>query len=364
MPSSHQSLICQYRYDALDRLINHAPTNEAQHQRFYCKSRLATEIQGALCHSFVQNGELLLAQQQRSGDALDTTLLATDQQRSVLRVVSKADQQPKSIDYSPYGHRGAENGLLSLLGFNGERPDPVTGHYLLGNGYRACNPVLIRFNSPDRLSPFEQGGLNSYAYCWGDPINLDDPTGRSPWGRLTTAISGTIEKATSVITSSVVHSRKYYVARARISRAQRKLSEQHRKLDNFIALRKETLDSLAQPHPRTKVEKLTTMTANLFDEDDLEKLHKHLDLPITLKRDTSAAPQITKLERKLSRLDAASIWSKKEKLIGFKSTPEIEHLIDELPKPKKLRNEIRRLDNKHPIEGNSGGEFWPLNFDQ
>src|SRR5207253_4738400 len=77
----------------------------------------------------------------------------------------------------PYGHRAPEGGLLSLLGFNGERPDPVTGHYVLGNGYRAFNPVLMRFNSPDSLSPFEEGGLNAYAYCVGDPINRVDPTG-------------------------------------------------------------------------------------------------------------------------------------------------------------------------------------------
>jgi RHS repeat-associated protein len=67
--------------------------------------------------------------------------------------------------------------LTSLLGFNGERPDPVTGHYLLGNGYWAFNPLLMRFNSPDSLSPFGKGGLNSYAYCLGDPVNFMDPTG-------------------------------------------------------------------------------------------------------------------------------------------------------------------------------------------
>src|SRR5689334_14464171 len=106
MPSSHESLLCQYRYDVLDRLIGHTPANEAQHQRFYCKSRLATEIQGAF-RTIVQHGNLLLAQQQKSGKTLDTTLLATDQQRSVLRVVSEAEQQQNSIAYSPYGHRCA-----------------------------------------------------------------------------------------------------------------------------------------------------------------------------------------------------------------------------------------------------------------
>ncbi|MCO8161603.1 RHS repeat-associated core domain-containing protein [Pseudomonas sp. 21LCFQ010] len=62
-------------------------------------------------------------------------------------------------------------------GFNGELCDPLTGHYLLGNGYRAYNPVLMRFNSPDSLSPFGEGGLNAYAYCQADPVNRIDPNG-------------------------------------------------------------------------------------------------------------------------------------------------------------------------------------------
>ncbi|WP_338010010.1 RHS repeat-associated core domain-containing protein, partial [Pseudomonas sp. GM60] len=40
--------------------------------------------------------------------------------------------------------------------------------------------VLMRFNGPDWFSPFGRGGLNSYAYCLGDPINLSDPNGTSP----------------------------------------------------------------------------------------------------------------------------------------------------------------------------------------
>ena len=105
-----------------------------------------------------------------------TTLLATDQQRSVLNTL-KANHPPQAIAYLPYGHRPAACWILSLLGFNGEPQDQVTGHYLLGNGYRAFNPALLRFNSPDSLSPFREGGLNSYAYCMGDPVSQKDPTG-------------------------------------------------------------------------------------------------------------------------------------------------------------------------------------------
>jgi RHS repeat-associated protein len=104
-----------------------------------------------------------------------TILLATDQQRSVLSALD--EHPPRSIAYTPYGHRPRENGLLSLLGFNGELPDPRTGCYHLGNGYRQFNPVLMRFICPDRFSPFGKGGLNAYAYCEGDPSNKVDPTG-------------------------------------------------------------------------------------------------------------------------------------------------------------------------------------------
>ncbi|WP_054989849.1 RHS repeat-associated core domain-containing protein [Pseudomonas coronafaciens] len=67
---------------------------------------------------------------------------------------------------------------MSMSGFNGELLDSITGHYSLGNGYRAYNPVLMRFNNPDSLSPFGKGGLNAYAYCGGDPVNRSDPDGR------------------------------------------------------------------------------------------------------------------------------------------------------------------------------------------
>ncbi|WP_440131196.1 RHS repeat-associated core domain-containing protein [Pseudomonas fluorescens] len=123
----------------------------------------------------MRHDDQLLAQQQRESGKVAATLLATDQQHSVLNAPDAT--QPNALAYSPYGHRPRENGLLSLLGFNGERPDPVTGHYHLGNGYRQFNPVLMRFNSPDSWSPLGKGGLNAYAYCQGDPANMSDPSG-------------------------------------------------------------------------------------------------------------------------------------------------------------------------------------------
>ncbi|KPZ27186.1 RHS repeat-associated core domain-containing protein [Pseudomonas syringae group genomosp. 3] len=165
-------VLCRYRYDALDRVA--VVDIEAQEavSRFYQKSRLTVEIQGAVRRRVFHADDRLLAEYEADGAGDRVDLLVTDLQSSVLQAVGSQGRQP--LAYSPYGHR-AQGGPFS--GFNGERADPVTGHYLLGNGYRAFNPVLMRFNSPDSLSPFGRGGLNAYAYCQGDPVNRSDPGG-------------------------------------------------------------------------------------------------------------------------------------------------------------------------------------------
>jgi RHS repeat-associated protein len=177
MTGQRETLLCRYSYDPLDRVVGCAPLNQDSVQRYYRKNRLVTEIQGPVEYSVMEHDQQLLAQQQHQAGRVDSTLLATDLQRSVLHSVSVGQHQ-KPV-YSPYGHRSPASGLLSLLGFNGERREPVTGHYLLGNGYRAFNSVLMRFNSPDSLSPFGKGGVNAYAYCEGNPVNRVDPTGHS-----------------------------------------------------------------------------------------------------------------------------------------------------------------------------------------
>ncbi|WP_024698105.1 RHS repeat-associated core domain-containing protein [Pseudomonas avellanae] len=165
-------VLCRYRYDALDRVAVVDPEAQEAVSRFYQKSRLTVEIQGAVHRRVFHGEDRLLAEYETEGSSIRADLLGTDTQNSVLQAVSSQGQQ--SLAYSPYGHR-AQGGPFS--GFNGERADPVTGHYLLGNGCRAFNPVLMRFNSPDSLSPFGRGGLNAYAYCQGDPVNRSDPGG-------------------------------------------------------------------------------------------------------------------------------------------------------------------------------------------
>ena len=170
-------LLCRYDYDPLDRLTGLLPDAQAPRQRFYRQNRLATDIQGDVQHSIVWHGDQLLALQRRDATSSTCTLLATDPQHSVLYTLSATEQQ--AMAYSPYGHHPTVGANQQLLGFNGECADPVTGHYLLGNGYRAFNPVLMRFNSPDNWSPFGKGGINCYRYCLNNPVNYRDPSGHA-----------------------------------------------------------------------------------------------------------------------------------------------------------------------------------------
>ncbi|MFU2329968.1 RHS repeat-associated core domain-containing protein [Pseudomonas sp. NFX98] len=203
MTLQRDTLLCRYYYDPQDRIAGCSPLNQDSVQRFYRKDRLTTEIQGQGRHSVFEHEAQILAQQQSHAGKFDCALLATDLQRSVLHLVSAGRHQ--QTVYSPYGHRFPEGGLISLLGFNGQRRDPVTGHYLLGNGYRAFNPVLMRFNSPDNLSPFGKGGVNAYAYCAGDPVNRVDPTGHHFAVVLFTGLTPRVlvQRAYSVVDSTV-----------------------------------------------------------------------------------------------------------------------------------------------------------------
>ncbi|WP_157062713.1 RHS repeat-associated core domain-containing protein, partial [Pseudomonas sp. Q12-87] len=177
MSAPPMKILCRYQYDPLDRLVGLKPLENPGTQRFYQEDELVNEIEDQSQLTIMRHGPQPLAQ--RSGTAAaaaaETTLLATDQQRSLLRTVADADS--RQMAYTAYGYRTGESGLSCLLGFNGERPESITGHYLLGQGNRAFNPVLMRFNSPDELSPFGDGGINAYAYCGNDPVNRYDPSG-------------------------------------------------------------------------------------------------------------------------------------------------------------------------------------------
>jgi len=142
-------------------------------QFFYQNGNLITVNQGEQQCAIFRTGEVTLAER-NTHLAAGTALLSTDQSGSVLSECREADTG--TLVYTAYGHDVANANARSIVKFNGQHPTG-DGHYLLGNGYRLYKPNLMRFYSPDSLSPFEKGGINAYAYCSGDPVNNADPSG-------------------------------------------------------------------------------------------------------------------------------------------------------------------------------------------
>ncbi len=99
MLTHEKALLCLYRYDPLDRLVSCVPSADDSTERFYCKDRLSTEIQGAVQRSVMRHEEQLLAQQQHQSGSVESRLLVTDQQRSVLSVRDATEWHP--LAYTP-----------------------------------------------------------------------------------------------------------------------------------------------------------------------------------------------------------------------------------------------------------------------
>ncbi|HKS11417.1 MAG TPA: RHS repeat-associated core domain-containing protein [Pseudomonas sp.] len=163
----------EYLYDGHDQLVGSVHGGSRQVERRYLGHRLDSTLDNDVLTQYLYGGGRPLGSQ-RADDASATHLLLTDPSGSV---IGECDNDGvRHADYSAYGERPDDNGMRNLLAFNGEAREEALGWYLLGSGYRAYNPALMRFHSPDSLSP-EAAGLNPYVYALGNPVNWRDPTG-------------------------------------------------------------------------------------------------------------------------------------------------------------------------------------------
>lgn len=164
-----------YGYDAMNRLVSQTIDGSDMRELYYRGDELVNEIMASQGNDsrLIKLGHQCLGMQDGNG----LTLTAANQHESLLWS-RHTDEDGQLCGWTSYGD-GESPALLP--GFNGERRDPMSGAYHLGNGYRAYNSVLMRFNCPDSLSPFGDGGINPYAYCEGDPLNRIDPTGHISW---------------------------------------------------------------------------------------------------------------------------------------------------------------------------------------
>lgn len=98
----------------------------------------------------------------------------TDHLGSVRQVTDSSGNVVARFEYDPYGRRTQTYGTLQVdIGFTGHFHHGPSG--LIFAPLRIYDPETGRWISRDPIQ--ERGGLNLYAYCGGDPVNLYDGTG-------------------------------------------------------------------------------------------------------------------------------------------------------------------------------------------
>lgn len=164
----------RYRYDAENVLVSTGTASRLQ-WRYWRGNAVVNatgeghELSWAYCA-----GQRVATKRSGIGGGPVATLLATDASGSV---VMEADFGVRGQCYTPAGYLPSERTELQPA-YRGELLDNPSGCYLLGAGHhRPYSPTLQCFMAPDARSPFEEGGVNAYAYCAGDPINRNDPSG-------------------------------------------------------------------------------------------------------------------------------------------------------------------------------------------
>lgn len=100
----------------------------------------------------------------------------TDHLGSVREVVNSSGTVVARFTYDPYGRRTRLSGTLQVdIGFTGHFHHEPSG--LIFAPFRIYDPNTGRWLSRDPIE--EDGGLNLYAYCGGDPVNFVDTLGLS-----------------------------------------------------------------------------------------------------------------------------------------------------------------------------------------
>ncbi|MCE0782913.1 RHS repeat-associated core domain-containing protein [Pseudomonas sp. NMI542_15] len=171
--SDGTAALVRYRYDGHNHLVGVTQGGDTEQLRRYEDYRLSTVSQDTERVDYLHGGAHPLGLQNPTKPQ-NTRLLLTDNTASVTAEYGAAGVNEAYL--SLYGERGDDDTLQSLLAFNGEVREQQLDWYLLGRGYRAYNPGLMRFHSPDSLAQ-EEVGVNPYLYALGDPVNWRDPTG-------------------------------------------------------------------------------------------------------------------------------------------------------------------------------------------
>ncbi|MGE8387876.1 MAG: RHS repeat-associated core domain-containing protein [Pseudomonas sp.] len=143
---------------------------------FYQNSQLALILDNGAGTRLLSANRVPIAESRAQG--LPALQVKTDSAGSTLATVTMGSGHSECA-YNPFGYSSKPVGSQSHRLFNAEVFDNLSQGYHLGAGERVYLPALMRFGSPDTMSPFGEGGINWYAYCSNDPINFNDPSGNN-----------------------------------------------------------------------------------------------------------------------------------------------------------------------------------------
>lgn len=143
-------------------------------------------------------------EQRKNGTNWDNYFYCRDHLGSIREVVKSTGGTNTLVaryDYDPYGKRLTQyesSAYTCDLGYTGHVtvPSLVAGQTdMVLTHFRAYDAELAIWLSADPLG--EAGGLNLYAYCYGNPLNLYDPDGMMPsaawWGGFFDFDQGTVD---------------------------------------------------------------------------------------------------------------------------------------------------------------------------
>jgi RHS repeat-associated protein len=186
----------EFKYNALGQRCERIETDGTNVTRHYhlhdgitpIDRRTGTEPNtAAIDRRYFEQGE-----QRLNVTSWDNLHYCRDHLGSVREVVNSYGTLVARYDFDPYGKRITqyEDDLYTGgcdIGYTGHltAASLVTGQTeMVLTHFRAYDPELGRWLSADPLG--DAGGMNIYAYCYGNPLNLHDPDGMLPsaawWG--------------------------------------------------------------------------------------------------------------------------------------------------------------------------------------
>lgn len=140
---------------------------------FYRHNSINNMIDSDSIASIMRSDSSPIAEKSSYPASNEAALLSVDILGTPVNITRKQATYPKA--YCPYGYAKGKPSERTSTGFAGETL-LIAEKYLIGS-FRLFDPVIMRFHSPDSLSPFARGGINTYSYCENDPINHADPSG-------------------------------------------------------------------------------------------------------------------------------------------------------------------------------------------